>query len=402
MATGASRGPCRHGVRTTQSPQQVGRDAAEAVRAARTHPGQVATLILPADASWGDGGAVAPKLEPLAPPGIDPAAVDSAARLLRDGGRTLILLAADALLGDGPALAQGIAAATGAEVMAQFLTGNLERGQGHWPIRRVPYTVEDALAALAPYDRIIMVGSTPPVSFFAYPGKPSRMWRSDATLHVLSRPEQDGRAALAALADAIGASPAPAPQAPPLAGSMPTGAPDAAGLARVIAGLVPEGGIVCDEAISFGGAVGAAFDGAAPHRWIALTGGAIGDGFPLATGAAIGAGGGRRVISVQADGSGLYSLQALWTQAREGLPCTTIVLANRKYAILLGEYAIVGANPGPTVMDMLDLANPAIDWVQLANGFGVEAARTNTLEGCADLLRASLLRDGRFLIELLI
>ena len=387
-------------VRTTQTPQQVGHDAAEAVRAARVHPGNVATLILPADASWGEGGEVVEALSPLAPPPID--AVDGAARLLRNGRRTLLLLAAEALLGDGPALAEGIASACGAEVMAQFLTGNLERGRGRWPIRRVPYVVEDAVEALAPFDQIIMIGATPPVGFFGYPDKPSRLWRSDAVLHVLSRPDQDGIAALEALAEATGATAAPAPHSAPSAGPLPTGAPTAEGLAAVVAAIVPEGGIICDETISYGGAAGAPYDSAAPHRWIALTGGAIGDGFPLATGAAIGAGGERRVIALQADGSGLYSLQALWTQAREGLPCTTIVLANRRYAILLGEYAGVGANPGPTAMDMLDLDKPTIDWVQLAQGFGVEAARTDTLEGLADLLRASMLRSGPFLIELLI
>ena len=391
-------------VRTTQSPQQVGRDAAEAVRASSIHPGQVATLILPADASWAEGGAVAARMAVPAPPPVDAGAVDGAARLLRGkgGGEVLLLLAGDALLGDGPALAQGIAAATGARVMAQFLTGNLERGRGRWPIDRVPYAVEPALEALAPHDRIILVGATPPVSFFGYPEKPSRMWRPDAMLHVLSRPDQDGVAALRALGDALGARPASAPPMTADAAPLPTGAPDASGVARIVAALVPEGGIVCDETVSFGGATGPAYDSAAPHRWIGLTGGAIGDGFPLSTGAAIGAGGQRRVISLQADGSGLYSLQALWTQARERLPCTTIVLANRRYAILLGEYAGVGANPGPTAMDMLDLGNPAIDWVRLAEGFGVEAARTDTLEGLADLLRASLRTPGPFLIELAI
>ncbi|AXC50195.1 acetolactate synthase large subunit [Paracoccus suum] len=391
-------------VRTTQTPQEVGRDTAEAVRAARTHPGQVATLILPADASWGDGGEVAEPLPAAAAPPVDPAAVDGAARLLRGKGegRTLLLLAADALLGDGPSLAYGIAAATGADVMAQFLTGNLQRGQGRWPLARVPYTVEAALEALAPYDRIIQVGATPPVSFFGYPGKPSQMFPPQAVLHVLSRPDQDGIAALRALADEVGATALPPPQSNADSAPLPTGAPHAEGLARVLAALVPEGGIICEESVSFGGGTGPAYDAAAPHTWISLTGGAIGDGFPLATGAAIGAGGQRRVISLQADGSGLYSLQALWTQARERLPCTTIVLANRRYQILLGEYAGVGANPGPTAMDMLDLGNPVIDWIALARGFGVEAARTDTLEGLADLLRASLLRDGPFLIELVI
>jgi acetolactate synthase-1/2/3 large subunit len=128
-------------------------------------------------------------------------------------------------------------------------------------------------------------------------------------------------------------------------------------------------------------------------------GGAIGGGPPMATGAAVGAPG-RRVINTQADGSAAYTLQALWTQARERLDVTTVIFANHKYQILLGELANVGANPGRTALDMLDLGNPRLDWVSLARGMGVEAARTDTCEGFADLLDASLRRPGPFLIEL--
>lgn len=393
-------------VRTTMTPAQVGADAAEAVRAARSHPGQVATLVLPADASWGAGGMVADELPVPQPQPADPSAIQTAARVLRgpgpQGRRALLLLAGDAVLGDGPALAHAIAAATGAEVMAQFLTGHLQRGRGRWPLRRIPYTVEATLEATAPFDRIVMVGATPPVGFFAYPDKPSRLYPEDADLLVLSRPEQNGVDALRALAEALAVQPAAAPDVPVPEPALPTGAPTAEGLARVVAALMPENGILCEESVSYGGGTHPAYDAAAPHDWIALTGGAIGDGFPMATGAAVaGQGqGGRRVIALQADGSGLYSLQALWTQAREALPVTTIVLSNRRYAILLGEYANVGANPGPTAMSMLELNRPEIDWPALARGFGIEAARTDTLEGLADLLRDSLTRDAPFLIEL--
>jgi acetolactate synthase-1/2/3 large subunit len=141
---------------------------------------------------------------------------------------------------------------------------------------------------------------------------------------------------------------------------------------------------------------------APPHDWLQITGGAIGCGMPLATGAAIGAGGERRVINLQADGSAMYTLQALWTQAREKLPVTTIILSNRKYQILIGEYQNVGANPGPTAMSMLDLSNPELDWLQLARGMGVEAARATTLEQCGDLLAQSCAGNAPFLIELMI
>jgi acetolactate synthase I/II/III large subunit len=132
-----------------------------------------------------------------------------------------------------------------------------------------------------------------------------------------------------------------------------------------------------------------------------VTGGAIGGGMPMATGAALGAPG-RRVINLQADGSAMYTLQALWTQARERLDITTVVFSNRKYQILLGELANVGANPGRTALDMMDIGNPDIHWPDLAGALGVEAARTDSAEGFADLLAHSLKRSGPFVIELLI
>ncbi len=390
-------------VRTTMTPGHVGRDAAEAVRAAKTHPGQVATLVLPADSSWGEGGAVAEALPVPAAQPADPALVEAAANALRgpapQGRKALLLLAGDALLGEGPALAKGIADAIGADYMAQFLTGHMQRGRGRLPMPRVPSKTADAVAALAGYDRIVLVGATPPVGFFAYPNLPSCQYPDDADLMVLSRPEQSGVEALRALAAALGAEPA-VPAQPPALPPLPKGAPTAEGLAAVVANLLPENGVVCDETVSFGGGSHPHYDGAAPHEWIALTGGAIGDGFPLSTGAAVAAGPDRRVVSLQADGSGLYSLQALWTQAREGLNVTTVVLSNRRYAILLGEYAGVGANPGPTAMSMLDLGNPDLDWVALARGFGVEGAKARNLEELAALLKASFDQPGPYLIEL--
>jgi acetolactate synthase-1/2/3 large subunit len=165
---------------------------------------------------------------------------------------------------------------------------------------------------------------------------------------------------------------------------------------------MPDNSIVSDESVSYGRGFYPGTFAAPAHDWLHLAGGAIGDGLPVATGAAIGAGGKRRVISLQADGSAMYSLQALWTQAREKLPCTTIILSNRKYSILIGEYAGVGANPGRTAMDMLDLGNPDLNWVDLANGMGVEAAQAGDLDTLCDLMRSSFRRQEPFLIELAI
>jgi acetolactate synthase I/II/III large subunit len=181
----------------------------------------------------------------------------------------------------------------------------------------------------------------------------------------------------------------------------PQGLPTSAGFGQMLAAVMPEDCIIADESISFGGEFFGASHNAPPHDWMMVTGGAIGYGLPAATGAAV-AGKGRRVICPQADGSGMYTLQALWTQARENLPVTTVILANRKYQILIGEYANVGANPGRTAMDMLDLGNPDLDWVKLAYGMGVEAARVSTLDDCAALMQTSFKRSGPFVIELVI
>jgi len=277
----------------------------------------------------------------------------------------------------------------------------VERGRGRLPLERVPYVTDLAIKTLARFKHIVLVGAKPPVGFFAYPGKPSTQYAPEAQLHRLSRLDQDPAAALRALVEALGAPeaalPDPGPRPEPARGK-----PTPEGLAQTVAALMPDQAIVSDESVSFGRGFYAHTQAAPAHDWLHLAGGAIGDGLPVATGAAIGAKRQRRVISLQADGSAMYSLQSLWTQAREQLPCTTIILSNRKYNILIGEYAGVGATPGATAMRMLDLGNPDIDWVRLAGGMGVEAARAETLEQCADLMRASFQRAGPFLIELMV
>jgi acetolactate synthase-1/2/3 large subunit len=359
----------------------------------------VATLILPSDTSWDEGGAVAAPLAVPGPAPVDAGIIATVARVLRSGEPALLLLGGKALLETPLALAGGIAAATGARMLAETSNARIARGRGRMPIERVPYPVDLAIAALAGLKHIILVGSKAPVGFFAYPGKPGRMFPEDCTIHLLSRPDQDGPGALAALADALDA-----PPATPLAPRPPQtvrGAVTSEGMAHVLAALLPEGAVVVDESVSFGRGLFPLTHAAAPHDWLHLTGGAIGEGLPMSVGAAIAAPG-SRVVTLQADGSAMYTVQALWTQAREKLDITTIILANRKYAILLGELAGVGANPGRTALDMLDLGNPALDWCHMARGMGVEAAKAETLEQFADLLGQSVKRRGPFLIELMI
>jgi len=391
-------------VRTTVKAELVGSDAAVAIQAARTHPGQIATLILPSDSSWNEGGVVGEPLSVPPPVALDPHQIKNAARILGEKKNVLLLLGGKGMHEEGQKLARRIEAATGCSVITETYNGRFQRGRGRMPLERIPYPGAAARAMLKPYGHIVLAGARSPVGFFAYPNQPSFHHAEGTELHVLARPEQNIVQALQALVDELGAPPAAIPDGGPRP-ELPSGAITPESFAAMIAALLPEQAIIVDESISFGRAYGPATQAAAPHDWLPLTGGAIGCGLPLATGAAVGARamgqGDRRVISCQADGSGMYTVQALWTQAREKLPITTVIFANQKYGSLLGEYGNVGANAGPTAVNMLDLGNPSIDWVQLATSLGVEAAQARTIDVCADLMRQSFKRQAPFLIELL-
>ncbi len=384
-------------VRTASRAADVGQDAAAAVQAARTSPGQIATLVLPSDTCWDEGGQVVAPLPVPVAPRVAPHVIEDIARVLRSGEPTLLLLAYNALRELPLADAHRVAAATGARVLARMSNGRVARGRGRHPIDRVPYPVDAALGKLADLKHVILIGAPEPVAFFAYPDKPGRMLPDACVRHVLARPEQDVAAALADLAAALDAPNIAAPVfAAPEAAS---GAINPEAFARSLSALLPEQAVVVDESITFGRSLFPLTYGAAPHDWLQITGGAIGCGLPLATGAAIAAPG-RRVVTLQADGSALYTMQALWTQARERMDVTTVIFANRKYAILLAELANVGANPGRTALDMMDLGNPDLDWVKIAEGMGVEAARAEDMETFNALFAHSCQRPGPFLIEL--
>jgi acetolactate synthase-1/2/3 large subunit len=387
-------------VRTTVDAATVGADAAAAVQAATSHPGQIATLILPSDTSWNEGGVVAEPLPRLPAPLAGPEQVEAAAAVLRAGGGGVVLmLAHDALSESGLELAHSISVATGCQLFADT-AGRIPRGEGRVSLRRVPYVVDAAVAAMAGTTHLILCGARKPVTFFAYPGKPQTSIPHDAEIHVLARREQNGVDALARLADALGAPPVPPPDNGPKP-EIGRGPLTPESFAATLGALLPEGAIIADEAITYGRALAPFTRASPPHDWLVPTGGAIGGGMPMATGAAVGAPG-RRVINLQADGSAMYTVQALWTQARENLDVTTVLLSNRKYQILLAELASVGANPGRTALEMMDLGNPNLNWQKMAEAMGVEAAGTDTAEGFADLLAGSIRRKGPFLIELLI
>jgi acetolactate synthase-1/2/3 large subunit len=383
---------------TARSAESVGLDAAAAVQAARDACG-IATLILPSDVSWNQGGVPARPL-PLAPPlPVAPATITAIARVLRTGEPAILMIAGAGLEPKALADAHGIASATGAKLFAPTFNRLIQRGRGRHPIALLPYRIDQAVAALAGIRHLILVGAQEPAGFFAYPDKPSLMKPNGSIVHVLARPEEDVVGALAALAAELVTPPIPvlpANRPEPAHGSM-----TSAAVAQTLAALIPENAVIVDESISFGFAFYPGTKDAAPHDWLQVTGGAIGGGLPLATGAAVAAPG-RRVINFEGDGSALYTIQALWTQARERLNVTTVILSNRKYAILELELASVGANPGRTALDLFDLGNPTLDWIRLAGAMGVEGARAETLEELTDLLAVSNQRQGPFLIELVI
>jgi len=399
--------PMSHWVRRTQAAGDLAADAAEAVRVARQAPGNIATLILPADAAWGElpADTPAPPVAQLAAsPRTTQEAVRAAAQAIRAGQGAALMLGGMALREPALAVAGRIARATGVRLLSPTSNRRTERGINRTPVTRVPYPVDQAVALLKDVRQLVLVGASAPVAFFAYPGKPSLLAPQEHAPIVLATPEQDLLQALQWLADELGIAasapgllPAAAPADMPRSGAL-TGA----AVNIITARLLPENAIVCDESVTQGREFPAISVTSAPHDWLQLTGGAIGIGLPLAAGAAV-ACPDRKVITLQADGSGMYTVQALWTQAREQLDCLTVILANRSYATLHGEMKNVGVQePGRNARRMLDLQEPSLDWVSLAAGMGVEAVRVDTVEAFTKAMQAGLARKGPYLIEALI
>lgn len=388
-------------LKTSTSAAEVGRDGVEAMLEARRSPGQIATLIVPADVAWGEGG-VAASLGVISEaklPGS--AAIDLAAEMLRGRERTALLLSGKALYGAGLRHAGRIAEATGAKLLSPYPFTRMERGAGVPHVDRVAYILEQAKEQLSEFRNFILVGAKPPVSYFAYPGKDSVMTPRDCQIHTLARAEEDPVGALAALADAL---PTPAANARAVQSvdqrRSPSGEITLAGISAVIGAVLPENTILVEESMTSGRGLMPATRNSPRHEWLGNTGGSIGIALPLAVGAAI-AEPERRVLCLTADGSAMYTLQALWTMAREGLKVTTVVFANRTYAVLKREFSYLGiGEPGPKAKDMFEIGRPDLDWVQLAKGMGVPGTRVDSLEGCAKALRGGFEAEGPTLIEI--
>jgi acetolactate synthase I/II/III large subunit len=385
-------------IRTSAKPEDVGRDTTEAVAAAAGPPGSVATLILPADVSWSTGGEPGPVAPHRAALSVPDTRIAKVAGALRVREPAAMLLGGRACTAEGLAAAERISRATGARLFTETFPACVARGAGRAPVERLAYLAEMAEAQLSGVRRLILVDAGAPVSFFAYPGRASDLVPAGATVHELAGSAEDAAGALDRLAEAVGAGDGPEVLPAEPAG-LPTGALTVPSVAAVLAALLPEGAIVSDESNTAGFLLYPATVAAAPHDWLALTGGAIGQGLPVAVGAAV-ACPDRPVIALEADGSALYTIQALWTMARESLDVTTILLANRSYAVLNMELDRVGAGtPGPRARDMLDLSRPDLDFVALARGLGVPATRAGSAEDLAAQLGAALAEPGPHLIE---
>jgi acetolactate synthase-1/2/3 large subunit len=249
---------------------------------------------------------------------------------------------------------------------------------------------------------LVLAGTKTPVSFFAYPDKPSVLAPESATQCTLVDRDSDALDALKRLADYLDAPAIPEIVTDHADYSLVDGAIDASELGKVVANRLPEHAIVCDEGATNGLGAFLLTANAAPHDWLTLTGGAIGQGLPLAVGAAI-ACPDQKVIALEADGSGMYTVQALWTMVREQLDVTVVLLNNRSYAILNIELSRVGVEqPGPTALSLLDLSNPDLEWTDIARGMGMQAIKVETVATFDQAFADAMAQKGPCLIEVML
>jgi acetolactate synthase I/II/III large subunit len=390
-------------VRQVKSAQATASDMVEAIASAGRAPGHIATLIVPSDCQWSPAEGPAAAVKIADPARVSDGAVAKSAELLRKhGAQATLFLGAQGTRARGLAAAGRIAAKTGCTLMCETFPARIERGGRMPAVAKLPYFPEQALESLGKFDAVVLAGAPAPVAFFGYPNTPSLLIPEGRAVETLAAPEQDVALALEALADQVGASrdeaATPAAKKP----QRPEGKLDAATIGAAIASVMPENCIVMDEAATSGLPFFGASAGAPAHTYLALTGGAIGQGLPCATGAAV-ACPDRKVIAFQADGSGMYTLQALWTQAREHLDVTTLICNNRRYRILQVELARAGiSEPGRKARSLTSLAEPEIDWSRISSGLGIPAVRVESAGELMTQLERAIAEPGPNLIEMLI
>ena len=390
--------------KTNQYPYTLSQDLADAIAAADY--GQISTLIVPNDNQLAE----CPNYKIFRPvfsfEPYDSDSIDNAAQILRAHKRTALLLGGRSLRDRGLQAAARIRAATDCDLITEHLPAYIERGAGLPDVVRIPYFPEAAIKLLSRYEAVVIVQTGEPVSFFGYEGYSSYLLGADQIKVRIASPEQDAAEVLEHLCEALGArndrkipetilSKLNRPD-------IPNGQLTPENVCRTVAALQPENAIIVDEGITTSGAYYPLSAGLPRHTFMTTTGGSIGWGMPCALGASV-ACPERQVINLQADGSAMYTVQALWTEAREGLNITTLICANRSYNILKAELSrIGGASIQPEVFSVIDLESPVINWTNLARGMGVPAVTADTTEGLAKELIRSLSEPGPHLIEMLI
>jgi acetolactate synthase-1/2/3 large subunit len=394
--------PMSHWLRTSQRSTDVANDAAEAVRVANGVPGRIATLLLPADASWGPATAVA-KAAPADSPRQSRFDVEQIIKALSSGPNAVLLLGGRALRGKALEQAGRIATRTGCRLMCEGQNARMERGAGRVSVERLSYDVDGAIAALKDVRQLVLVGAKPPIAFFAYPDRPSELASKQCTITTLASNSEDVSTALDSVVYSLGADRLAPQGIAELAPSRTLSGPfTLGGIGAALGTLIPENAIVVDESISSGRGFFPLTAHARPHDWMNSMGASLGYALPVSVGAALAAPD-RKVIALVGDGSAMYTPQALWTMARENLDVTVIIFANRSYNILHREMEKLGmVDPGKTVIDMFSLDHPALDWPAIAKGHGVPGVRATDLDQFMGHLRDGLSHSGPSLIELVL
>jgi acetolactate synthase I/II/III large subunit len=397
--------PISHWVRRSSSACALAGDTSEAIKQASSKPGRIATLILPGETSWGEAGEHSKPqatkdcpcfTHPQAP---DMARIEQVAGILRRGEPTLIACGGQATRGRSVELLGRIAAHTGCRVATQFFTSRIERGAGRAPLERIPYFVPRALEFLGGFKNIITVETGEPIAFFSYPGSPSRLKPADCAVHPLVLADEDSVAGLEMLIDVLGAQNTKAVLQQRSDFGIPHGKLDPTSIARALTAALPENAILVDESLTTGRETLGLTAGARPHDVLQNMGGSIGFGTPVATGAAL-ACPDRRVFCMVGDGSAMYTIQSLWTQARESLNVTTIIFANNSYQILKNEFANMGfGKPGPRASAMIDIDKPRIDWLAMGKSMGCPSVRVDNAGDFYQSMVRSAEEPGPMLIE---
>lgn len=389
-----------HWTREARSAAEMGMLGAEAVRQAMSGSGRISTLIAPTDCHWDPAPDAPLNVEPVVAPCVAADTVEAVAALLANGRKTGLLLGNLALHNEGLEIAGRIAARTGAQLLSETFPPRLARGEGRVPVQLVPYFLEMAQGFFAEYEQIILVGAMPPVATFAYQHAATSKIPDSCHLDSLASPDHDVLAALDSLATAVGATEDTLARTPRVETDVPAGVLNAATIGQSVSLLMPEGAVLVDEAATAGLDLYMHTAGARAHDYLyAIPGAAIGNGLPVALGAAIAAPE-RKIVALQADGSGMYTNQALWSMAREGCDVTIVVLKNDAYAVLNIELARVRTeDPTAKMLSMLELGEPSIDWVKIAEGMGVPAIAVNQAEDFHDAFANAMAERGPRLIE---